>query len=461
MKDIRTRLALAGRRSTVVGAATALLIGAVTAPVAQAEPVTAGSISDGTLIWGVSGYAQEGVFAPWKFVGANGDAEILEGSVSGGAQAEYAPAPFPATSYPATGTAAGKTPNAAKFTGGEGTRNEDGTVTIEWDGDFTINAYGGSFGAPDETFADPILTLHPSGAATVSFEVTVDAGQDIDGNDSPAVDAGRITLLDVSASGFSREGSTIKLNPNFAGVEYHTGQTRTCTSPDVWGAWPTSFIDALPESVRAHYYSTGCGGKQNLKGALPAQLTYTLVEDENPVEEPAAAPAITVSETTLSAEGEHRVTVTGTGFNNPDVVGSYGPFAGKGTGAYVVFGRFLDEWRPSANAPSSSRVNSNQLWALPTETFTMQGGELPYIEIDEDGNFTGTLTVSKEAIDAKTSAGNYGIYTYAGGGFKEASYELFVPITFTDGDDDGDIEDPTEPGSGVAGSLGSLSTLFG
>ncbi|WP_314038816.1 hypothetical protein [Dietzia sp. CH92] len=460
MKDIRTRLALAGRRSTVVGAATALLIGAVTAPVAQAEPVTPGSISDGTLIWGVSGYAQNGIFGPWRFFGATGDAEILAGSVGTGTQTEYVPEAFPATSYPVALADEGKTPNAVKYTGGEGERDENGTVTIDWDGDFTFNGYPAHLNAPDEKLSDPSLTVNPDGSGALTFEVLVGAGQDQAGNPTPETNAGRKNVVTFGAgSAEVAQDGTITLNPEYAGVTYAAGGQTTCSSPDVWGSWPVEFVESLAASVRPHYYSTGCGGSQNTKAPLPVQLNYTVDEDQT--QAPVGTPAIQVSETTLSAEGEHRVTVTGTGFNNPDVVGSYGPFAGKGTGAYVVFGRFLDEWRPSANAPSSSRVNSNQLWALPTETFTMQGGELPYIEIDEDGNFTGTLTVSKEAIDAKTSAGNYGIYTYAGGGFKEASYELFVPITFTDGDDDGDIEDPTEPGSGVAGSLGSLSTLFG
>lgn len=451
----------------------ALLAGAVMGPVATAQTVSTGNISDGSLVWGVSGYAQDGIFGPWTFGDTEGNATILEGSVGSGTQTEYVPAAFPATSYPASLADAGKTPNAVKFTEGRGTRNSDGQVTIRWDGEFTINAYGGSLGAPDETFSDPILTMQPDGSTEVSFDVHIGEGRDSGGAPSPAVDAGRLTLLTIDASGYSRYRGTIQLNPNYAGVEYHTGQNRSCTAPDVWGAWPAAYIDALPSSVRGHYYSTACGGKQNLKRALPAHVKYTLIE--GPIDGPVAAePAITVSETTLSAEGEHQVTVTGTGFNNPGVVATYGNLKDKNAGVLVSFGRFFDEWQPSLGTTGViSRQFSDQVWALPQESFDIVGANTADVVIDADGNFTATLTVSKAAADALSTQGNYGIYTYPGRGVKEASYELFTPITFaeTDGQPgdgepgdgepgDGDIDDPTTPGNGVSGSLGSLMSFL-
>lgn len=463
MKVNRSRPAHAGRRGALVGAAVALLAGALVPPVAGAQSVTPGTISDASFVWGVSGYAQKGVFAPWNFVGAQGDAALLPGSVGSGTQTEYTPAAFPATSFPADLAQAGKTPHAVKFTGGEGTREADGTVTIEWDGDFTVNAYGASFGAPNEVFSDPVLELDPSGAAEISFEVSVGAGQDQQGNPTPEVNAGRKTVMTVSPEGYSTSGGVISLVPDFAGVEYHTGQVRTCSGGDVWGSWPAGFVDAVPESVRSHYYSTGCGGLQNSKGALPVQLRYTVTEDAGP-QEPVSVPAITVSETALAADGTHQVTVTGRGFDNPSVVGTRPPLAGQPSGAYVVFGRFAQEWKPSTGAPAAGRKIADQKWALPTSSFQTMGGADPYVEIDADGTFTATLTVSKADADAlDIVGGNYGIYTYPAGGATEASYELYTPITFTDGQDpgEGDIEDPTEPGNGLSGSLGSLSTLFG
>lgn len=467
MKSSPNRLALAGRRGLVLGAAAALLTGIVATPAAQADESLAGTIDDASFVWGISGYAQVGVFGPWVFKSPTGDAQLLSGGVSGGTQTEYVPAAFPATSFPANLVTQGKTPNAVKYTGGEGTRDADGNVTIDWDGDFTFNGYPASFNAPDEKLSDPSLTVNADGSGALSFDVIIAAGVDIDGNPTEETNAGRTTTLTFGAGAADvAQDGTITLDPDYANVTYAAGaQDTSCTGDNVWGAWPVEFIDAVADSVRPHYYNTGCGGTQNTKGPLPVQLNYTVDEEET--QAPIGTPTIEVSETTFSAEGEHQVTVTGSGFNNPAVVGTRPPLAGMGTGAYVVFGKFLDEWKPSAGAASGAREVVDQRWALPTASFDQQGGELPYIEIDADGNFTATLTVSKDAADTAAATGNYGIYTYAGGGVVEASYETYTQISFTPADnggggDDGtgDIDDP-DTGNGAVGSLGSLTRILG
>ncbi|MFL0580375.1 hypothetical protein [Dietzia sp. 179-F 9C3 NHS] len=173
------------------------------------------------------------------------------------------------------------------------------------------------------------------------------------------------------------------------------------------------------------------------------------VEDDAPGAE--AGPRITVSDTTLPTEGEHQITVTGTGFNDPSVLGTRPPLAGQPSGAYVVFGKFLDEWKPSADAPSSARKVIEQWWALPTVSFNERGGEPPYIEIDGDGNFSTTFTVFQAEPEL---GGNYGIYTYAAGGAVKEAYEQYVPIVFSD-------EDAAPAAGSVAGILNSISGIFG
>ncbi|MDX2356838.1 hypothetical protein [Dietzia sp. PP-33] len=459
MKSSRSRLALAGRRGTVMGAAIALLAGVVAAPAAHAEPTTpTATVSDASLVWGISGYAQVGAtsfFGPWRIFDAVGDAEVLQGSVSGGTQTEYAPAPFPATSLPTSLN--GKTPNAVKFTDGEGARDESGTVTIDWDGDFTFNGYPASFNAPDEKLSDPTLTVNADGSGSLAFEVIIGAAQDMDGNPTPEVNAGRKNVVTFGQGAASvAEDGTVTLAPQYAGVEYDGdgGQARDCAAPDVWGAWPSEFISAIGQSVRPHYYSTGCGGLNNAKAPLPVQIAYDLTEDET--QNPIGDPQIQVSQTTLPEDGEHQVTVTGTGFNDPSVVGTRPPLAGQPSGAYVVFGKFADQWKPSAGAASTARKVIDQRWALPEPSFTAQGGELPYIEIAADGSFTAVLTVSKAQADA---VGNYGIYTYPAGGATKASYEQSVPITFTPTDDGDDDDD--DSGTIGGGSLAGMTNLFG
>ncbi|RLP83983.1 hypothetical protein D9V34_04060 [Mycetocola lacteus] len=138
-----------------------------------------------------------------------------------------------------------------------------------------------------------------------------------------------------------------------------------------------------------------------------------------------------VSKTTgLNGEGD-TVTVTGTGFLPTDkTVGTRPPLAGKFTGAYVVFGKFADTWKPSAGAPASTRVTGATKWAVPAESMQVIGGaNAGAIELKADGSFSTEIQV-KRGFDKEPATGNYGIYTYAAGGPVEASFETATPLTF-------------------------------
>ena len=448
----------------MLGAALALLAGVVAAPAAQAQETTPGTVSDASFVWGVSGYAQKGIFGAWRFFDAAGDASVL----AGGTQTGYDPAQFPATSMPNLN---GKTPNAVKFADGEGARDAAGTTTIEWDGEFTFNAYPASYNAPDETLTDPTLTINADGSGSLAFDVIIGAGVDLDGNPAPETNAGRKNVVNfgTGAATVASDG-TITLVPEYAGVEYSDSagseQARDCSAPSVWGSWPAEFVSAVSPSVRPHYYSTGCGGLNNNKGPLPLAVNYDLTEEET--QAPIGTPEIAISQSAFPAEGDHQVTVTGTGFNDPSVVGTRPPLAGQPSGAYVVFGKFLDVWKPSAGASSAARKVVDQRWALPTESFNAMGGKLPYVEIAAGGSFSITLTVSKAEADTLTADGDYGVYTYAAGGANKASYERFAPITFAPADNGGgdngggdDNDDDDDTGTIGGGSLAGMTNLFG
>ena len=142
------------------------------------------------------------------------------------------------------------------------------------------------------------------------------------------------------------------------------------------------------------------------------------------------------------AEGT-KVVVKGSGFDpsaNVAPEGSRPPIAaGNPAGVYVVFGKFADQWRPSENAPSAARVVGDQLWAMsqaaldavpPAFQGTVRG---QWVEITPEGGFTATLTVKKKSangVDVQwPETGNFGAYTYAAGGTKNAAQELYAPIT--------------------------------
>lgn len=395
-----------------------------------ATPVQAAAddrpVTDASLIWGLNGYAQVGIFGPWTLSNLSGNATLLTGSVSGGSQTEYTPAGYPATSMPVSTPQ--KTPNALKFSSGTGSVNpRTAEATLSWTGSYQVNAYPANFGAPDEIYSDPILTVAEDGTGTLSMHFVLGAGVDLSGNPTDAVDLGRVNLLTLSGVVVTGNGFTV--TPDYQGEVLDAtrldGGVQATNCGDVWGAWASEFVYAIPASVRPHFYSTGCGGNQTYKPALPLQIAYTTQS---------LVPEVTVSKLVdLNPLGD-TVRVTGRGFV-PDAPGTNAaarpPLSGGFGGAYVAFGKFPDIWEPSAGVTSSVRKLGDNKWAVAAADIDRVGGvENGAIVLEEDGTFTADLVIDKSVVDAVATGGNYGIYTYGGGGSNYAGFETFTPISF-------------------------------
>lgn len=154
------------------------------------------------------------------------------------------------------------------------------------------------------------------------------------------------------------------------------------------------------------------------------------------------------------------VTVHGSGFvpNAPTTSGSRPPLAGKFTGVYVAFGSYASTWRPSANAPTSTRAGLDVKWAVPTESIATIGGEAAgAIELKADGTFTTTLRLTPDQAKA-VADGSWGIATYAGGGSKYPLFETFTPVKFAAPAQDSGSINPVAPASPPAfATVGSLT----
>ncbi|MCO7274379.1 MULTISPECIES: HtaA domain-containing protein [Cellulosimicrobium] len=273
----------------VAGAAVAA-IGLGTVWVAAPAQAAEQTVEGASFVWGLNGYAQKGIFGPWSYKNLTGDAAQLVGSVSGGTQSEYVVDPVPATSFPAEH--AGKTPNAVKFTEGSGTYDADThELALAWSGSYTVNAYPAQFGAPDEIYANPQLVVEADGSGSFSAEFTLGAGIDMSGNPVDEQSYGRLDLVTFSPGSVDVvDADTVRITPDFQGIEVDPAdsspQTRNCvasgTATGWWGSWAPEFVNTLPGSVRPHFYSTGCGGMQDLKPALPIDVTYAV--DAGPVD---------------------------------------------------------------------------------------------------------------------------------------------------------------------------------
>lgn len=264
-------------RTAAAGAAALLAATVLGTPSASAAVTVTGA----TFTWGVSGYAQVGVFGPWTFKDFTGNASALLGTTSGGDQAEYSVSPVPETSMPPSSPQ--KTPNVVKFTGGTGTVDPaTGAGTLSFTGSYTVNGYPAQFKAPDEIYRDPVVTVAADGSGSLSAEFSLGAGTDQAGNPTPAQDFGRLTLFRFetgAVSGLTSSG--FRVTPAYQGVEVDvaggTAQTRECVGgTGWWGSWAPEFVNTVPAAVRPHFYSTGCGGNQDYKAPLPIDLGYTV-----------------------------------------------------------------------------------------------------------------------------------------------------------------------------------------
>ena len=169
-----------------------------------------------------------------------------------------------------------------------------------------------------------------------------------------------------------------------------------------------------------------------------------------------SGPRVTVSKTVISETGDHEIVVTGTGFQDDEVVATRPPLAGNSPGIYVIFGKFADEWKPSEGAASSARKVISQFWAVEEGNLEDIGGPARGgIILSPEGDFTATFTVSKALAEEKAgdAVGNLGIYTYAGGGAKHAPWETYQPISFGEPA----AAAPVATDTIATGSLGSLT----
>lgn len=146
------------------------------------------------------------------------------------------------------------------------------------------------------------------------------------------------------------------------------------------------------------------------------------------------SPKVTISQTAFSSTSATTVTVKGTGFNPDFVLGTRPPLAGTSSGVYVVFAKFADVWKPSTGALSASRPTADVKWAvLAKDLETIGGASAGAVELKADGSFETTLTIDKSVADTKAAlltSGNYGVYTYGGGGGWQPAFETVTPVAF-------------------------------
>jgi hypothetical protein len=326
-------------------------------------------------------------------------------------------------------TAVGSTTgNRVVLAAGEGTVDLDaGTASIEWEGSFTVVFYGG---LTYWSASDPVLTVSADGTGTLTATGSGYGASMDDPNVWVPLTPQPIVLADFEGITLTDAGFT--LAPEYRGVAV-TGVTQTQTGAD-WGAFPQSFVDFQQLTGQSSYWYSSGGAADPKKPAKPLTVGWEILAPPPPLN-----PQVEVSSVQLSADGVTTITVVGSGFDPTAVTGAYPPLAGKSSGVYVGFGRFAETWRPSEGAASSSRPTASVRWAVLAEfQGTVGGAGNGAIVLEPDGSFSATFEVSKEAADTAAEAkglvgGNYGIYTYPGGGASQPAFETYTALTFVPG----------------------------
>lgn len=151
----------------------------------------------------------------------------------------------------------------------------------------------------------------------------------------------------------------------------------------------------------------------------------------------APTPTVTVSKTTGLDPAGDTITVTGTGFspNPPATDGTRRPLQGVFGGVYVTFGAFLENWKPSAGAPSSARPVIQQKWVVnPENVATVGGAAAGAVPINPDGSFS--IEFSVATSETAPDGGRYGIYTFSGSGASYTPFETYTALNFADPEPD-------------------------
>lgn len=126
------------------------------------------------------------------------------------------------------------------------------------------------------------------------------------------------------------------------------------------------------------------------------------------------------------------IVVKGSGFDPEGIKGTRPPLAGQPAGAYVAFGQFAEQWKPSTGAAAETRPAEQVRWALTDAAFNALSADLKprfqgqRITLGTDGTFSWTLTAPE--ITKGVEGGKIGVYTYPASGAVAPQQELFVPV---------------------------------
>ncbi|MEV7694435.1 HtaA domain-containing protein [Microbacterium sp. NPDC089189] len=310
------------------------------------------------------------------------------------------------------------------------------TAPMNLDGSFSVSAPVAAFA---EGTSYSIVTRKAHGVQDPSQVTTTAIAYEA----APATATS--TSLTVSPQTTSVEGSTVTLTATVSpadaagSVSFSDGSVSLGSNPVAGG---TASVQVSTLTAGAHQLSATFVPADS---AVFAGSTATAVAHQvTPVPtQPVFTPALSVflSDGVTPYTGQpvytgDQLVVKGSGYDPAANIGGRGvPIPNTlPQGTYVVFGSFLENWKPSAGAVGAARKIVSQKWALAAAVLdqvptNFQGTiRSQWAEIATDGTFTTTLDV-KDAASA-LSGGSWGVYTYGAGGVNNAAQEKSVAVDY-------------------------------
>ncbi|HVY77054.1 MAG TPA: HtaA domain-containing protein [Solirubrobacterales bacterium] len=157
--------------------------------------------------------------------------------------------------------------------GGDARIEPDGSATVDWEGSFSVNFYGGLV---PFTFTDPELSVNADGFGVLTAKMTGCASSIEDPSVcTPFASAPDVTVATFADAQVDPSGK-VEIRPDYAGVEVDdvdpkTPQVRTGSG---WGSWPASFVAFHVQTGLAAYWYTSGSSFDPDKAPLPFVVDF-------------------------------------------------------------------------------------------------------------------------------------------------------------------------------------------
>ncbi len=151
----------------------------------------------------------------------------------------------------------GSVTQEVRLNAGDAHVEQDGSATVKWYGDWSINFYDGLV---PFTLSDPVLSVDADGEAELVADLAGYASSMANPSErSPLPPEQDVTIATFSEVEIDLAGK-VSVDPDYEGVtiQVPSGQTPQVTTGAGWGSWPQEFVDFhFASGLSSYWYSSG------------------------------------------------------------------------------------------------------------------------------------------------------------------------------------------------------------